>query len=69
MNKPDANNEFPILGAKITYIKPTITRSNIVVGDFSYFLDENFEDYVTHHYDFIGDRLIIGKFCQMASGV
>jgi virginiamycin A acetyltransferase len=24
---------------------------------------------VTHHYDFYGDRLIIGKFCQIAKGV
>ncbi len=24
---------------------------------------------MTHHYDFIGDKLIIGKFCQIAAGV
>lgn len=69
MNKPDTNKIFPVQGANITYIKPTITRSNIEVGDFSYFSGENFEEHVTHHYDFIGDRLIIGKFCQIASGV
>ena len=24
---------------------------------------------MTHHYDFIGDKLIIGKFCQIGAGV
>ena len=28
-----------------------------------------FEKHVTHHYDFIGDKLIIGKFCQIGAGV
>jgi len=53
----------------VTYIKPTITRPNIIVGDFSYYSGSNFESRVTHHYDFYGDRLIIGKFCQIAEGV
>lgn len=53
----------------VTYIKPTVTNPNIVVGEFSYFADEDFEKHVTHHYDFCGDRLIIGKFCQIGKGV
>jgi len=53
----------------VTYIKPTITRPNIIVGDFSYYSGSNFESRVTHHYDFYGDRLVIGKFCQIAEGV
>lgn len=53
----------------VTYIQPTITRPNIIVGEFSYFAGENFEAQVTHHYDFIGDKLIIGKFCQIGAGV
>lgn len=28
----------------------------------------NFEKNVKYHFDFIGDKLIIGKFCQIASG-
>ena len=27
---------------------------------------DQFEKHVTHFYDFIGDRLIIGKFCAIA---
>ena len=51
------------------YIKPAITNKNIIVGEFSYIADSDFESHVTHFYDFIGDKLIIGKFCQIASGV
>ena len=61
---------FPVKGFKtVTYVKPTITRPNIIVGDFTYFSDVDFEKHVTHHYDSYGDKLIIGKFCQIASGV
>ena len=51
------------------YIKPTIKNPNIIVGDFSYIADSDFESHVTHLYDWNGDKLIIGKFCQIASGV
>ena len=67
---PDPNTIHPIEGYyKEIYIKPTIRRKNIIVGDFSYIADSNFESHVTHHYDFNEDKLIIGKFCQIASGV
>ena len=42
---------------------------NIIVGDFSYIADSDFGSHVTHLYDWNGDKLIIGKFCQVASGV
>ena len=67
---PDPNKIYPVPGTDtVTYIKPTIKNPNIVVGDFTYFGDKDFEKHVTHHYDFYGDKLIIGKFCQIASGV
>ena len=67
---PDPNNKFPVQGLDtVTYVKPTINNPNIIVGDFTYFSDKDFEKHVTHHYDFYGDKLIIGKFCQIASGV
>jgi virginiamycin A acetyltransferase len=68
-NLPDPNVIHPVPGFPVTYVKPTITKKNIVVGDFTYFSDEDFEKHVTHHYDFYGDKLIVGKFCQIASGV
>ena len=67
---PDPDVIHPIPGYENEiYIKPTIRRKNIIVGDFSYIADSDFESHVTHHYEQLGDRLIIGKFCQIASGV
>lgn len=68
--RPDPNTVHPIKGYdKEIYVKPTITNPNIIVGDFTYIADSEFEAHVTHHYDFIGDKLIIGKFCQIGAGV
>lgn len=51
------------------YVKPTINNPNIIVGDFTYIADSEFESHVTHLYSWNGDKLIIGKFCQIAAGV
>lgn len=68
--QPNPNTLYPIAGYENEiYVKPTITNPNIVVGDFTYIADSQFEQHVSHHYDFIGDKLIIGKFCQIAAGV
>ena len=67
---PNPNTIHPINGYdKEIYIKPTIKNPNIIVGDFSYITDSDFESHVTHHYEWNGDKLIIGKFCQIAAGV
>ena len=67
---PNPNTINPIAGYdKEIYIKPTIKNKNIIVGDFSYIADSDFESHITHHYDWNNDKLIIGKFCQIASGV
>ena len=67
---PNPNRVHPITGYENEiYIKPTIKNPNIIVGDFSYIADSDFESHVTHLYDWNGDKLIIGKFCQVASGV
>ena len=68
--RPNPNAIFPIPNVNtLTYVKPTIKNPNIIVGDFTYFADTDFESHVSHHYDFISDKLIIGKFCQIAAGV
>ena len=67
---PDPNTVHPIAGYENEiYVKPTITRPNIIVGDFTYIADSEFESHVTHHYEWNGDKLVIGKFCQIAAGV
>lgn len=68
--KPNPNTVHPIPGYENEiYVKPTLTRPNIIVGDFTYIADPDFESYVTHHYEWNGDKLIIGKFCQIGTGV
>ena len=72
---PDPNAVHPNENIpSVCYIKNVITRLNIEVGDYTYYDDaatggEDFEDHVTHHYPFIGDKLIIGKFCAIGKGV
>jgi virginiamycin A acetyltransferase len=68
--KPNPNAIYPVSNIDtVIYIKPTIKNKNIIVGDFTYFSDTDFEKHVTHHYDFYNDKLIIGKFCQIGKGV
>ena len=74
MTGPDPNKIYPNENLKqIVYIKNVITRPNIIIGDYTYYDDingaEKFEEHVTHHYEFLGDKLIIGKFCAIAKGI
>ena len=67
---PNPKVIHPIAGYdKEIYVKPTIKDPNIIVGDFTYIADSDFESHVTHLYEWNGDKLIIGKFCQIAAGV
>ncbi|MGD1714083.1 Vat family streptogramin A O-acetyltransferase [Dapis sp. BLCC M172] len=73
-NGPDPNLKYPIPNqTRLVYLKNIINNPNIIVGDYTYYDDfenpENFERNVLYHFDFIGDKLIIGKFCSIASDV
>ncbi|EZQ18875.1 chloramphenicol acetyltransferase [Halopseudomonas bauzanensis] len=70
---PDPDNKHPMPGfPQVCFIKNTISNPNILVGDYTYYDDpddsEDFERNVLYHYPFIGDKLIIGKFCAIARG-
>ncbi len=68
--KPDWRQIHPIPDYdKEIYIKPAVSNPNIIVGEFTYIADSEFESHVTHFYPWSRDRLIIGKFCQIAAGV
>jgi virginiamycin A acetyltransferase len=74
MQYPDAKNPHPMQGfPQVCFIKNTVSNPNIIIGDYTYYDDledsENFERNVLYHYPFIGDKLIIGKFCALATGV
>jgi virginiamycin A acetyltransferase len=73
MQGPDPTNAHPMEGfPQVCFIKNVITNPNIIVGDYTYYDDpedsENFERNVLYHFPFIGDKLIIGKFCAIARG-
>jgi virginiamycin A acetyltransferase len=74
MHGPDPADKHPMAGfPRVCFIKNTVSNPNIMIGDFTYYDDpedsENFERNVLYHYPFIGDKLIIGKFCALAEGV
>jgi virginiamycin A acetyltransferase len=70
---PNPNTLFPLNGyERLFFLKNLIKNPNIIVGDYTYYDDfetvENFERNVKYHFDFVGDKLHIGKFCMIASG-
>lgn len=71
---PNPSTLYPIKGVTRTvYLKNIITNPQIIVGDYTYYDDpedvHNFEKNVLYLFEFMGDKLIIGKFCQIATGV
>lgn len=74
MNGPNPANKHPMEGfPQVCFIKNTVKNPNILIGDYTYYDDpegaEDFERNVLYHYPFIGDKLVIGKFCALAKGV
>lgn len=71
---PDKNAAFPNPAIpSLCYIKNVVKNPRIIVGDYTYYDNvdgaDKFEEHVTHFYEFIGDKLIIGNFCAIAKGV
>ncbi|MGD1864537.1 MAG: Vat family streptogramin A O-acetyltransferase [Phormidesmis sp.] len=74
MNGPSPDNKHPMEGfPQVCYIKNTVQNPNIIIGDYTYYDDpensEDFERNVLYHFPFIGDKLILGKFCAIARQV
>jgi virginiamycin A acetyltransferase len=74
MAAPDPLARHPVHGwAGTAYLKGIVDHPLIEVGDYSYYDDpvgpERFVGRcVRYHFDFVGDRLIIGKFVAIATG-
>jgi virginiamycin A acetyltransferase len=71
---PDKDIKFPLENyERLCFLKNIITNPNIIVGEYTYYDDfddvSNFEKNVKYLFDFTGDKLVIGKFCMIASGV
>lgn len=74
MTGPNPAQTFPLQGYdRLCFLKNIIANPNIIVGDYTYYDDfedvHNFEKNVKYLFDFTGDKLIIGKFCMIASDV
>lgn len=74
MQIPDSSQIYPLKDYnRLVFLKNIIQSPNILVGDYSYYDDHedglNFERNVLYHFDFLGDKLIIGKFCAIGSNV
>lgn len=72
MNGPNPDIKHPIaMHPRVGFLKPLVKAENIEIGEFTYYDDpegpEKFvERCVLHHYPFVGDKLIIGRFCAIA---
>ncbi|WP_339926469.1 CatB-related O-acetyltransferase [uncultured Cyclobacterium sp.] len=74
MTGPNKDIKLPLENYdRLCFLKNIIKNPNIIVGDYTYYDDfenvENFEKNVKYHFDFVGDKLTIGKFCMIASEV
>ena len=74
MRIPDKDQKFPLANYdRLCFLKNVVKNPNVIIGDYTYYDDfenvENFEKNIKYHFDFIGDKLIIGKFCMIASDV
>ncbi|MEO0768931.1 MAG: Vat family streptogramin A O-acetyltransferase [Cyanobacteria bacterium J06649_4] len=70
----DPTAKHPLAGfPQVCFIRNTVHNPNISIGEYTYYDDledsENFERNVLYHFPFIGDKLVIGKFCAIARGV
>ena len=58
---------------QVCFIRNTVQNPQIVVGEYTYYDDpdnsEDFERNVLYLFPFIGDRLVIGRYCAIARGV
>ena len=70
---PNPNDIFPNQYKTTCFIKNVVTAPNVSIGDYTYYDDteqqtEFEKNNILFNYPEFGDKLIIGKFCSIASG-
>lgn len=73
MNGPEPLARHPIAGEpSMVFLRSIVANPQIEVGDYTYYHDfddpQGFERNVRYLFPFVGDRLVIGRFCSIASG-
>ncbi|WP_027184172.1 CatB-related O-acetyltransferase [Desulfovibrio inopinatus] len=71
MHGPQPTSKHPMEGfPQVSFIKNYCSNPNVIIGDYTYYDDPNgperFFENILYHFDFIGDKLIIGKYCAIA---
>jgi virginiamycin A acetyltransferase len=75
MHGPSPDDPHPMKGfPQVGFLKPLVKNPRIEVGEYTYYDDpdgpEHFEARcVLYHFPFVGDKLVIGRFCALARGV
>ena len=75
MTGPDPDQPRPLRDhPRVGFLRPIVSAPNVEVGAFTYYDDpdgpEHFlERCVHYHFAFVGDRLVIGRYCAIATGV
>ena len=65
MRGPDKKNFIRMKIKTVCFIS-NLPKPNVEIGEYTYYSDnkspqEKFYDNIEHHYEFLGDKLIIGK--------
>lgn len=74
-NGPDPHIKHPVpMHPRVGFLKPLVEAENVEIGEYTYYDDPEGPDVflrkcVLYHYPFVGDRLVIGRFCALAEGV
>lgn len=74
MSTINPSTVFPLAGYdRLCFLKNVVNHPQITIGDYTYYDDfssvDNFQKNVKYLFDFSQDRLSIGRFCMLASGV
>ncbi len=75
MNGPNPASRHPVAGfSRVGFLRAVVKTPGVEVGEYTYYDDpdgpEHFvERCVLYHYPFVGDRLVIGRFCAIAARV
>lgn len=71
---PSPDQRHPLAATeRVVFLKNVVSGENITVGDYTYYDDpdapERFQERnVLYHFDFVGDRLEIGRYCALGCG-
>jgi len=73
MTGPDKKKLYPNTKT-VCYISNLPKKSNVEIGEYTYYSDnkkspEKFYDNIEHHYELLGDKLIIASSVQFQRGL